>query len=170
MQINPKISFPISLLVTALIVWLLWVKAGKGWGIAVGIILLGLIWFGMSFSLGGQNGWQQLFSSQTPKKEPQIPTKQGIENMPQYTRMANSQNPSPSRTQINGIRKVQREGIFNANGTPVNIGANLKQKSCGEICADLGATGKPSWSVEPYPKGSKYYGSYMCWCHMGETS
>lgn len=72
---------------------------------------------------------------------------------------------SINRTQSKVNYKVQ-EGIFNANGTPALVGSNLKQKSCGEYCAEEEAIG---WSVHQYPKSSIYYPHYECWCHMGAT-
>lgn len=75
------------------------------------------------------------------------------------------QDSSTSRTQVTE-RTIKSGGKFNANGTPAPGGSNLKQKSCGESCADNGAIG---WSVVQYPKGHIYHPYYDCWCHMGGT-
>lgn len=69
---NKRIKIISSLIAAILIAILAFKFLGKYWGIAISIVLLAIVWFGMSFSLAGPNNWDYLFGRNLPNTDPNI--------------------------------------------------------------------------------------------------
>lgn len=67
---NKKFKIIGVFVIAIIIVIAIWKYFGRGWGIGIGIVIGLILWWSMTFTMGGPNGWEILFGSNNLPKQP----------------------------------------------------------------------------------------------------